>query len=64
MPNALLATIPSQVLDQTISDKHLAEIAKKLTNWKSISPYLDISEAEAEAIEEENKTSDERRYSF
>ena len=46
------------------SDKHLAEIAKMLTNWKFISPYLGISEAEVEAIEEENKTSNERRYAL
>lgn len=45
--------------------QHLAEIAKMLINWKFISPYLGInSEAEVEAIEEENKTSNERRYAL
>ena len=68
MPKAsldqMLATIPAQALDQTVTNKHLAEIAKMLTNWKFISPYLGISEAEVEAIEEENKTSNERRYAL
>ena len=69
MPKAsldqMLATIPAQALDQTVTDKHLAEIAKMLINWKFISPYLGInSEAEVEAIEEENKTSNERRYAL
>ena len=68
MPKAsldqMLATIPAQALDQTVTDKHLAEIAKMLINWKFISPYLGInSEAEVEAIEE-NKTSNERRYAL
>ena len=67
MPKAsldqLLATIPSQTrLDQNVIDVHLAEIAMKLTNWKSVCSYLGISEAEEEAIEKGHKKEYQRRY--
>ena len=61
----LLAIIPpqgQQTLDQKISDIHLAEIARKLTNWESVCSNLGITEPEEEAIKEENARSDARRY--
>ena len=61
----MLATIPPQsqrTLDEKIDDIHLAVIARALINWKSACITLRISEAEEEAIEEENKTADTRRY--
>ena len=61
----MLAAIPQQrrcELDQKVSDAHLAEIARELTNWKSVCTNLRISEAEEKAIEEENKEVDVRRY--
>ena len=61
--NNLLATIPSQtLLDQNVSDLYLADIAKKLTNWKSVCSYLGLSEAEEKAIEEDHKKTNVRRY--
>ena len=61
----LLAIIPpqgQQTLDQKISDIHLAEIARTLTNWESVCSNLGITEPEEEAIREENARSDARRY--
>lgn len=63
--NQILITIPpqgQQTLDQKISDIHLAEIARTLTNWESVCPNLGITEPEEEAIKEENARSDARRY--
>ena len=60
----MLATIPpqsQQLLDQTVSDTHLAEIARALIDWKSVCTNLGISEAEEAAIEEENQRADARR---
>ena len=59
----MLATIPSQQsLDMMVSDNHLSKIAKALINWKSVCTNLGISEAEEEAIKEENSKTDARRY--
>ena len=60
----MLANLPrvsQRMLDQTISDVHLAKIAGELINWKSVCTNLRISEAEEAAIEEENRTADVRR---
>ena len=61
----ILATIPlegQRILDQKVNDIHLDEIAGSLIKWKSVCTKLTISEAEEEAIQEENRTTDERRY--
>ena len=58
----MLAAIPARRLDQKVDDAHLAEIARKLINWKSVCTNLGITEAEEKAIEEENKEVDARRY--
>ena len=61
----MLATIPPQsrqMLDLTVSDAHLAEMARALINWRSVCTNLGISEAEEAAIEEENQGADARRY--
>ena len=60
----MLATIPPQsrqMLDLTVSDAHLAEMARALINWRSVCTNLGISEAEEAAIEEENQGADARR---
>ena len=65
MPKAsleeMLATIPPQTLKQKVSDEHLAEIAGVLINWKSVSSYLGINEAEEETIKQEKEV-DAQRY--
>ena len=59
----MLASIsPQNLLDQKVSDAHLAEIAKKLVYWKSVCTDLGFSQAEEVEIEEDNKTTSTRRY--
>lgn len=63
----MLASIPQErqcELNQKVSDAHMAEISRKLTNWKSVCTDLGINEAEEKAIEEENKEVDMRRYLY
>ena len=37
-------------LDKTCSDSHLARIADSIVDWRAVSPYLDLTEAEENAI--------------
>ena len=61
--NELLATIPSQSrLDQNVTEVHLADFAKKLTEWKSACSYLGIGEPEEKEIEKNKKKLAEQRY--
>ena len=58
----ILATIPPpkrRTLDQKVSDIHLAEIARAVTDWRSVCPHLGITEGEEAAIE---GNIDVRRY--
>ena len=55
----LLKDVPCEKLDQPCRDDHLSEIALSVTKWKSIAPYLGLTEAEEENIEKdcgENET--------
>ena len=55
----LLKDIPREKLNQPCRDDHLSEIALSITKWKSIAPYLGLTEAEEENIEKncgENET--------
>ena len=59
--NQLLATIPSQSrLNQNVSEVHLADFAKKLTEWKSACSYLGIGEPEEKEIEKKKKLAEQR----
>ena len=59
----MLAAILPQSLDQKISnDVHLAEIARSLTDWKAARSYLGLTETDEEAIDEDNKKTDAKRY--
>ena len=60
----LLARIPSWKLEQKITDNCLEDIAKSLTNWKSVCARLDITEVEEEEIEYNNQKLDAQRYTF
>ena len=69
MPKAsleqMLATIQQQnlsTLDQMVNDTNLEKIARALINWRTVCTNLGISEAEEEAIKEENPGVDARRY--
>ena len=55
----LLKDVPWEKLDQPCRDDHLCEIALSVTKWKSIAPFLCLTEAEEENIEKdfgENET--------
>jgi len=61
----ILATIPLQyqpLLEQTVSDIHIAVIVRSLTNWNLACADLWITEAEEEMIAEENRTTIRQRY--
>lgn len=61
----ILATIPLQyqpLLEQTVSDTHIAVIVRSLTNWNLACADLWITEAEEEMIAEENRTTIGQRY--
>ena len=62
----ILAAISPQkryVLEQKITDDcHLADIAKSLTNWKSVCANLGINEVEEEEIEADNPRLDGQKY--
>ena len=50
------------LLDQTVSDDHLVEFAKKLVFWKPVCSYLGINHAEETEIEEDHTTASTRKY--
>lgn len=61
----ILATIPLQyqpLLEQTVSDIHIAVIVRSLTNWNLACADLWITEAEEEMITEENRSTIGQRY--
>ena len=62
----ILAAISPQkryVLEQKITDDcHLADIAKSLTNWKSVCAKLGINEVEEEEIQADNSRLDGQKY--
>ena len=62
----ILAAISPQkryVLEQKITeDCHLADIAKSLTNWKSVCAKLGVNEVEEEEIQADNSRLDGQKY--
>ena len=62
----ILAAISPQkryMLEQKITDdRHLADIAKPLTNWKSVCAKLGITEVEEEEIQADNSRLDGQKY--
>ena len=55
----LLKDVPPEKLDEPCRDDHLSELALSVTEWQSIAPNLELSEAEEEDIERDcakNKT--------
>ena len=60
----LLRTVPEEkqcLLDCKVDDYQLAEIAKNLTDWQEVVPYLGLKEAEERAIKDNNNTTERRR---
>ena len=46
-------SLPPLCLDHTISDLHIAEMAKVMTEWQELAPFLDITRAEENEIVEQ-----------
>jgi hypothetical protein len=44
--------VPKSWLNRSISDIHIAELAKSMTEWQELAPFLDLSPAEEESIVE------------
>ena len=42
--------VPRSLLDSPVSDIHLSDIASKITEWRELAPYLDLSEVEEKDI--------------
>ena len=43
--------VPAEKLDQLCTDDHLLELSQSLSQWVVVSPYLGLTEVEAEEIE-------------
>ena len=42
--------VQRSLLDSPVSDIHLSDIALKITEWRELAPYLDLSEVEEKDI--------------
>ena len=51
-------------LDHECTNKYLAKVSRKLKNWKLLSPYLDITNAEVHSISESSHDYDEQKLSL
>ena len=47
-----------------VRNEDLARIARKLTGWKAVSPYLGLSSAQEEAIEDDNRRTEDQRFVY
>ena len=48
-------SLPQMCLDSTVSNKHIAELAKSMTKWRELAPFLKLTEAEEEEIVEQHQ---------
>ena len=48
-------SLPQMCLDSTVSDEHIAELAKSMTKWRDLAPFLNLTEAEQEEIVEQHQ---------
>ena len=49
-----LKDVPPEVLQQLCKDRHLRKLAQSLPDWRGVAPFLGLSEAEENMIEEEH----------
>ena len=49
------------ILDQICSQKMLLNLAQHCVNWRLIGLYLDLTEVDIAAVDEDNRTADEKR---
>ena len=45
--------VPKSCLDHVVSDIHIAQLAKSVTEWQELAPFLDLSPAEEKEIVEQ-----------
>lgn len=57
----LLKDVAPETLQQLCKDKHLRKIAQCLPDWRDAAPFLGLSEAEENIIEDDHKTALRRR---
>ena len=46
-------SVPKSYLDHVISDIHIAQLAKSVTEWQELAPFLGLSPAEEKEIVEQ-----------
>ena len=51
---ALLKELPASEVKLACSEEHLAEISLSITKWRTLAPFLGLTEAEEEAIARDN----------
>ena len=49
------------IFDQECSQKVLLDLSKHCVDWRLIGLYLDLTKAEIAAVDEDNRTADEKR---
>ena len=50
----VLKDVPPEALQQLCKDRHLRKLAQSLPDWRGVAPFLGLSEAEENMIEEEH----------
>ena len=60
----LLNDIPHDLLNKQCSKKFLAKVAKHLTNWRLLSPYLEMSDSDEDDIVESYQGNELRKQKF
>ena len=61
----LTKDIPPRLLDRECTKRFLADVSKKLRNWRLLSPYLNcITDAEEHSISESSRDYDEQKQSL
>ena len=56
-----LKDVPPEALQQLCKDRHLRKLAQSLPDWRGVAPFLGLSEAEENMIEEEHTSALGRR---
>ena len=52
---AICQSVPQVYLDLTVSYEHIAELAKDMTKWRELAPFLKLTPTEEEEIVEQHQ---------
>lgn len=58
------AVLPAEKLDQPCTDEHICRVALSVTDWKATAPFLGLVEPIQDEIEEDCRTSKDRKISM